>query len=126
MKNQTILAAVFSFLFLTTIANAARVKGNLDATDFLGMGPQNIVVKISAGEVLPLKVKIAGDVLDAAPVEISLYAQRDLYIKSDKNKLQLSWDGVNFSPFKQKLLGNFEISLNQAKIETQLDLVRKD
>jgi hypothetical protein len=111
------LGAVLVALTLTACAHRERTVvrlppgGHVDLST-LDLRRQSLVVKLEAGEVVPLDVAVEGDLVGAPPgASIPLTVKRTCWIRIDDRGLRVSADGEDFDS-GPRVPGTFQLGLD--------------
>jgi hypothetical protein len=83
---------------------------------------QPIIIEFHEGDVLPLDIVVAGDVIASADgVSVPLTAKRTFFVRVDSKGLKLSLDGKDFDT-KPRVPGTFTFGLGVTKEGTRASL----
>jgi hypothetical protein len=115
MRNQIILMMAVALAGLNSahaITKSIRPNQlNEDVFRRLNAGeiPQ-LVVEFRQGDLLPLTVKIEGDLLETIENHpSSIVVRKPFFVKIEQDKIQMSMNGIEYKPFQELLKGKIDV-----------------
>ncbi len=112
MISKFLTTAIIT-LSVASAANAKNIRySEMDQGEiklFLG-GHSEDVCEFSKGDIISVKLEINGDIVKSTnPPETKVEVQKGFFLKMTNNVPLLSWDGVEFRPFRELISGEMSV-----------------
>jgi hypothetical protein len=113
MGSSIFKTAVLVLMFASPAYSKTMRYSDMSETDFgtFLSGESGDVAEFRSGDILRLKVKVSGDILESInDPATEIFVKKSFFLKVEDQDLMLSWDNIEFLAMKDQIRGQLKVS----------------